>query len=477
MANANPGQSRFGEGVEQSMDERGGFSLKPDPRPFERMSGALRVRIAAFTRRGTATARRIARGLEPAVRDGRMEVTVAAPERFADATAEPAADAADGAGAADRIAVDVLGDLGVWTREAFVRADALVYVGAAGIAVRAIAPHVRDKFSDPAVLSVDEAGRFVVPLLSGHVGGANEFARAIAALIGAEPVISTATDVNGKFAVDEWARRNDLRIIERSVAKRVSAALLDGEPVGFASDFPVAGPLPAGVVDVDAARGGDVPAVGFCVSLDGTQQPFERTLHLIPRIAAVGVGCRKGADAMAVAGTVSSALQSANVPVEAVSGLGTIDVKRGEQGIAEVARALSLELSYFDAEALADVPGEFTVSEFVEKTVGVDNVCERAALACAGEGARLVARKTVGDATTAAVAVAPFTVRFEDEEKRSPFASMLADAAAAVMGGRAVAGESGSAAQAATAGADASAAADADAGEPAGVEGGRGGTR
>jgi cobalamin biosynthesis protein CbiG len=414
------------------MDERGGFSLKPDPRPFERAAGALRVRIAAFTRGGVRTARRIAQGLAPAVRDGHMEVAVAAPERFADATA-PSQGAAGGADATDRVAVDVLGDLGVWTREAFVRADALVYVGAAGIAVRAIAPHVRDKFSDPAVLSVDEAGRFVVPLLSGHVGGANEFARAIAALIGAQPVISTATDVNGKFAVDEWARRNGLRIIERSVAKRVSAALLDGEPVGFASDFPVEGPLPEGVVCA-AAEGGDVPAVGFCVSLDGTAQPFERTLHLIPRIAAVGVGCRKGADAMAVASTVASALQAANVPVEAVAGLGTIDVKRGEQGIAEVARALELELSFFDAQALSDVPGEFSASAFVEQTVGVDNVCERAAVACAGEGAQLVAPKTVGEGATAAVAVAPFTVRFEEE--RSPLASMLADAAAAVTGGR-----------------------------------------
>ena len=108
-----------------------------------------------------------------------------------------------------------------------------MYVGATGIAVRAIAPYVRDKFHDPAVVSVDEAGRFVVPLLSGHVGGANELARVVAELCGGQAVVSTATDVNELFAVDEWAARRGYAIVERVIAKEISARLLEGASVGF----------------------------------------------------------------------------------------------------------------------------------------------------------------------------------------------------------------------------------------------------
>ena len=99
-----------------------------------------------------------------------------------------------------------------WTARAFETADALVFVGAVGIAVRAIAPHIVHKSLDPAVVVIDEGGNFAVSLLSGHLGGANELARKIAAVTGAEAVITTATDVRGVFAVDEWARRQKLHV-------------------------------------------------------------------------------------------------------------------------------------------------------------------------------------------------------------------------------------------------------------------------
>ena len=112
--------------------------------------------------------------------------------------------------------------------ETFARCEALVFVGASGIAVRKIAPFVKDKFQDPAVLCLDEYGRFVIPLLSGHVGGANELARLIGRQLGAAVAISTATDLNGRFAVDVFAKKNGLAIMSRENAKRISAALLRG---------------------------------------------------------------------------------------------------------------------------------------------------------------------------------------------------------------------------------------------------------
>ncbi|MFR5860790.1 MAG: hypothetical protein ACLUES_03585 [Flavonifractor plautii] len=149
--------------------------------------------VIAFTRRGTALGRSLADAL-----GGTLHV----PARFA-----------------PEVGAEAYFSLEGWTAWAWARADALVFVGAAGIAVRAIAPHVRDKFSDPAVVSVDEAGRFAAPLLSGHVGGANELARRVAALTGGQAAVSTATDVNGLFAVDVGLGAG-MAITDRVLARR-----------------------------------------------------------------------------------------------------------------------------------------------------------------------------------------------------------------------------------------------------------------
>ena len=122
-----------------------------------------------------------------------------------------------------------------WTAEQFAHADALIFVGAVGIAVRAIAPHCRSKAVDPAVVVLDECGHFAVPILSGHLGGANDLARALAAVCGAVPVITTATDANGVFAVDAWARHQNCAVLEPGRIKRVSSRLLAGGPVRYRS--------------------------------------------------------------------------------------------------------------------------------------------------------------------------------------------------------------------------------------------------
>lgn len=139
-----------------------------------------------------------------------------------------------------------------WTARQFAGSDALVFVGAVGIAVRAIAPHCQSKAQDPAVVVLDECGRFAVPILSGHLGGANDLARALAAVCGAVPVITTATDANGVFAVDEWAKHQNCTVLEPERIKLVSGALLAGKTVQFASDWPIAGAPPDGITAGDA---------------------------------------------------------------------------------------------------------------------------------------------------------------------------------------------------------------------------------
>ena len=172
--------------------------------------------------------------------------------------------------------------LAEWASAQFVQSDALIFVGAAGIAVRAIAPHCKSKPTDPAVVVVDECGRFAVPILSGHLGGANDLARAIAAVCGAVPVITTATDAHGIFAVDEWAKHQNCLVLEPERIKLVSGKLLAEQPVYYRTDFPETGTVPAGLFPADSPEKADF-ALTLC--------PTGQALHLVPRIGVLGICC------------------------------------------------------------------------------------------------------------------------------------------------------------------------------------------
>lgn len=320
--------------------------------------------VIAFTRRGAVLGRRLA---------DTLGATLHVPARFA---GEAGAQAYD--------------SLGGWTAWAWGRADALVFVGAAGIAVRAIAPHVKDKFSDPAVVSVDEGGQFVVPLLSGHVGGANQLALRVAALTGGRAAISTATDVNGLFAVDVWARERNMVITDRVLAKEISAALLERKKVGFVSDF--GHPCPDGLTEAPAE-------LGVWVTWKAGEGPFSRTLRLCPKGLILGIGCRKGTAAETIQAAVETALTG--YEPKAVAQVATIDLKKEEPGLLAFCTAHDLPLTAFSAEELAKAEGDFTPSAFVRQVTGVDNVCERAAVRAGGA---LLVPKQAKNGVTVAVA-------------------------------------------------------------------------
>lgn len=288
-----------------------------------------------------------------------------------------------------------------FTAPLFDWADALVFVGAAGIAVRSIAPHVRDKRTDPAVLCVDELGRFVIPLLSGHIGGANALAKTLAQALGAVAVVTTATDINQKFSVDAWAAQNGLFIDGMAAAKAVSAAILEG-PVPLCSDLPVAGELPPGVVP------GESGPVGVCISWR-ERRPFEATVLLVPPVVHLGLGCRRGVSAQQVAAAVDQALAAHAIHPRAVKCAASIDLKQDEPGLLEFCESRGWPLSFYSAEELAALEGDFTPSERVRRVTGVDNVCERAAMMGAG---RLIVPKTAHDGVTVAAAVEDWTARF-----------------------------------------------------------------
>lgn len=292
-----------------------------------------------------------------------------------------------------------------WTAAQFAASDALIYIGAVGIAVRAIAPYCRSKAADPAVVVLDECGRFAVPLLSGHLGGANALARRLAAVCGAVPVITTATDLHGLFAVDEWAKRQGCIVAEPERIKRVSGALLAGKCVHFTADWPIQGTPPAGVQ----------PAAGGCADFALTLTPTGQALHIVPRIAVLGIGCRRGITAEHLEAAFAAFCRESGLTPQGVAAAASIDLKRDEPGLRAFCAAHGFAFETFSAAQLAAVEGRFSSSGFVQSVTGVDNVCERSAVL--GSGGTLYCKKQAGGGVTMAAAMAPFAPdwRWQDE--------------------------------------------------------------
>lgn len=302
------------------------------------------------------------------------------------------------------------GSLSEWTREQFDRCDVLIFIGAAGIAVRSIAPFIKSKKTDPAVIVLDEQGRHAISLLSGHIGGANAMALLVAELTGAEPVITTATDLNGKFAVDAFAARRGMYMDSMPAAKEIAAELVAGKKVGMRSAFPIFGPVPEELIQEKE----ELPEVGFSIDIY-KNMPFLRTLHLVPKVLVLGIGCKRGTEAERIRALVQETLESYGIFKESVERIVSIDLKKEETGILMLADSMSVPFETYTADELKQVESEegFTESDFVRSVTGVGNVCERAALLGAG-AKRLLIPKTAREGVTVAAAVRDYTVCMED---------------------------------------------------------------
>lgn len=276
----------------------------------------------------------------------------------------------------------------------FDESRALIFVGACAIAVRLAAPHIKSKAEDPAVIVADEKGRYVIPVLSGHLGGANALARITAKKIEAEAVITTATDINNKFAPDVFAMENNLAFSDFKAAKEISAAVLNEKRIGFASDFSEF-TVPQGLC-------GDTECeYGICIS-ERKKKPFLHTLNLYPKNLVLGIGCRKGAE------SIEEAAKKCAGDISRIYAVASIDKKKDEAAILNFCRANRIKFITFTAEELMDAAGDFTSSEFVKSVTGADNICERAVVSA---GAELIKRKRIFNGVTAALGRLPGKIR------------------------------------------------------------------
>lgn len=288
----------------------------------------------------------------------------------------------------------------------FNRNNILVFVGAAGIAVRAVAPYLRTKTIDPPVLVIDEEGRFVIPILSGHLGGANRLARQIAERIGATSVVTAATDLRGIFAVDSFSAENGYAVLDPGLIKTVSSRLLDGEEVGLSTEMNIAGPLPKNIAI--RAEG----TVGIFIGTETDRKPFNKTLRLVPKCFHLGIGTRREITFDELLDFVTGRLQAEMIPPEAVASISSIDLKRNEQAIVRLAERFDVPFQTYSKNELEKFEQKFESSPFVRATTGVGNVCEISAWLSSKRGA-IVLKKTIRSGMTLAVAKEERTIDFQ----------------------------------------------------------------
>ncbi|HBF7898992.1 cobalt-precorrin 5A hydrolase [Clostridioides difficile] len=282
--------------------------------------------------------------------------------------------------------------------EIFSKFDYIVFIMATGIVVRSIAPYIISKFSDPAILVMDEKGKNVISLLSGHIGGANSLTQYISSLIDANPVITTATDINQKASLDMIAKKLNVHIDNfRESVKEVNSMLVNNKCVGLYVD-----------------EGYQVDTRGFKLieSKDKLRDSFSNTyieklvvvsnkinciedienlnldnkfehcysskkiIKVIPRDIVIGIGCRRNTDSELMYNSLEEFLNKQNIDIRAINTVGSIELKKDEKAIIELSKILNVPFKTFSIDEISKVDNLFDKSDFVKKNVGVYSVAE-----------------------------------------------------------------------------------------------------
>lgn len=259
----------------------------------------------------------------------------------------------------------------------FQRYSAILFICATGIVVRTIAPLLVSKLADPAVLVMDEQGKHVISLLSGHVGGANQLTQEIAELIGAEPVITTATDVNQVAALDMIAQAMNADVVNyRESIKLVNHMLVSGKRVGLYQHHAQVNDTRGFIVVDDLEHLPELDLlvwISFHQQLPAVNMPI---VQVIPRRIIAGMGCRRGTPVQTLAQLLDEHCQANNIHPAALNAFGSVDIKRDEPGLLQLAEQRHLPISFYAVEELRPHQHRFPQSEFVQKTLGIGSVSQ-----------------------------------------------------------------------------------------------------
>ncbi|KRQ85913.1 cobalamin biosynthesis protein CbiG [Caloramator mitchellensis] len=268
--------------------------------------------------------------------------------------------------------------------------DKIIFISATGIAVRTLAPFIKDKWSDPAVVVVDDLGRYCISLLSGHYGGANEFCNEVAKKINAMPIITTASDSRGFVALDLIAKRYNFYIEDAQKLKEVTASMLRGEYIDIISDVELNIDYP--YISKDATK--------KVVITYREKTDYDSDCILRPRILNVGIGCRRGVSKEKIINAIEFVFKKNNLSIKSIKQIGTVEVKRDEIGLLEFCDEMKLPVMFFTLGEIKSVQEYFEKSSFVENNIGVTSVAEPCAYLMGNE---IIVKKTAFDGVTIAV--------------------------------------------------------------------------
>lgn len=288
----------------------------------------------------------------------------------------------------------------------FYEYDAIIAIMASGILIRSIAPLVESKVSDPAVLNIDDNGNFVISTLSGHLGGANKLTHKIAALLGAEPVITTSTDVNKKLGIDVLARDLYLTINNTKEILAFNKAILDGEEIIFyinpkknfdyLFDYLEKNTLEMNVSIIFSSK----------INTDEIHVEYKKhKIILKEKKIIVGIGCRRGKSCDEIYKGFSDSIDKVNLHISRINGLASAEIKKDEKGILDLASKLNIKVNFVELEKLKLFESnDIQKSEFVKSKFGIYGVCEPSALIMAGFDSKLIYKKTSYDGVTISIA-------------------------------------------------------------------------
>lgn len=274
--------------------------------------------------------------------------------------------------------------------------DSLYFVMASGIVVRTIAPLLKSKDVDPAVITSDEDGRFIVSLLSGHLGGANELATLIAENIGGLPVISTASDVSGSIAVDSIAMKLKAHLRDLESAKDVTALIVNGERVELKLPKNMVVNLdsfcPKGHFSLDCEKTKNIKKDIAGIVVVSNRLDIKIT-QIIPKNIILGIGCRRDTPAETILDGIELTMKECNLHMDSIKHIATVDVKADEIGLLEACERLKKELIIIDREQIRPIQDNYEGSDFVEKTIGVRCVSAPAAYLSSNKDGKFIKEK------------------------------------------------------------------------------------
>ena len=286
----------------------------------------------------------------------------------------------------------VEGGIKTFLNQAWNDFDGFIFISATGIAIRMINPYIESKTKDPAIVVVDDFGKFSISLLSGHLGGANKIAKWISENIGAIPVITTASDSRGIDSIDMFAKENNYYMEEMNSITKITSMMINDRRIGIYTEDGVTINYEniEMIQDLDnidqTLDGAIIVTPKYDIGKIGVPYTVLR-----PRNINIGIGCRKDIDTEIIIDAIEAALRDKNLSIKSIKSMGTVEVKRFEVGIIKAAEYLKCPLKIFTLDEIRPLEDMFQKSQFVKDTIGVYSVSEPCAYLLGGE---LITRKS-----------------------------------------------------------------------------------